>query len=423
MPKNPLTPCLCARLYARIYAGLCLLLLLLLFASEAAQAQNRFSTPENSAWVITGVSLESHATDATQARDQVFNAARRVALKRLWQRILSPAFQGTVPHVSDATLNAWVEAVRVRHERYDDTRYAAILTLQFRPEPIRAFLIGHQIIWAEAVARPLLVLPLLTRNSRAPILFEGDNPWLEWWREAELQYGLVPIHIPLGGLQDLARVKGEQAFAGDASALHAIAAQYNTRGVVVAHLDLLTSDYGATRALLNATHYRPRETVPPLLQVFYPDTQADPELQETFRQAAEAIVQPLQEEWRRRNLVNPDAETEIIAVLKTQGAQDWGKLRQALRTLTASGSGAGVEAEIFGFSKQEVYLRMSLGGGEAGLSDSLVSVGLVLHEHGENSALQQDRQDTSAFNTETLATGTLGTTPRLRRLSFLDDTF
>ena len=388
----------------------CLLLFALEHASQSANAQSTFAAQETSAWVISGVALESRAENATQAREQVFNAARRVALTRLWERILTPAAQGTVPHVSDATLNAWVETVRVRHERYDDTRYAAILTLRFRPEPIRAFLTGHQIIWAEAVARPLLVLPVLTHNSSAPILFEGNNPWLEWWREAELQYGLVPIRVPLGGLQDLARVKGEQALASNASALHAISAQYQTRGVVVAHLDLLTSDYGATRALLSATHYRPRETVPPLLEVFYPDPQADPDFQETFRQAADAILLPLQEEWRRRNLVNPDQETEIIAVLKTRNAQDWGKLRQALRTLTAAGGVAGVEAELFGFSGAEVYLRLSLGGGEEGLADSLISVGLVLHEQGEDSLAQQGR----AF---------LAETPRLRRLSFSDGTF
>ena len=226
--------------------------------STDAASSARFA----SAWLVSGIRLEAEAESAAQAREQVFAAVGQAALQHLWARILPAADIAEPPKVADSELARWIAELRVERERYSSVRYAAAFSVRFEPEPVRAFLESAGLRYAEAVSRPVVVLPLFTEGGREPRLFSsGSNPWYEWWRRRPPDSGLVPLLVPPGDLGDISLIGPREALAKDPSALLAIARRYGARGAIVAHMDLLESDLRPPPPLAGGLVLRPRRGV------------------------------------------------------------------------------------------------------------------------------------------------------------------
>lgn len=109
---------------------LCLPLLLARPGRARAQA---------SGFVVRGVAAEATAETATLARERAIAGGLRSAWATLLARE-APADQARLSAIGGEELERLVESFEVENERVGPTRYAASLTVFFRPEPVRALL-------------------------------------------------------------------------------------------------------------------------------------------------------------------------------------------------------------------------------------------------------------------------------------------
>lgn len=112
--------------------GALLLLALLLAGGGAAVAQG-------SGFTVRGVQAEATAETATAARERAISGGLRSA----WMALLAreaPGSEARLGAIGQDELERLVESYEVEDERVGATRYAATLTVNFRPDPVRALL-------------------------------------------------------------------------------------------------------------------------------------------------------------------------------------------------------------------------------------------------------------------------------------------
>ncbi|MCU0986309.1 MAG: hypothetical protein MUC89_15460 [Acetobacteraceae bacterium] len=120
---------------------------------------------QESGFVVRGVAAEATAETATAARERAIAGGLRSAWATLLARE-APADQARLGAISAQDLERLIESYEVENERVGSTRYAATLTVLFRPEPVRALL----------AARPS-VGPAGRIEVTAPL--SGVNDWVE----------------------------------------------------------------------------------------------------------------------------------------------------------------------------------------------------------------------------------------------------
>jgi hypothetical protein len=109
------------------------LLGLLLLAPVPVRAQG------GSGFIVRGVAAEAAAETATAARERAIAGGLRTAWASLLARE-APSDQARLGAIGQGELERLVESYEIEDERVGATRYAATLTVIFRPEPVRALL-------------------------------------------------------------------------------------------------------------------------------------------------------------------------------------------------------------------------------------------------------------------------------------------
>lgn len=92
-----------------------------------------------SGFVVRGVAAEATAETATAARERAIAGGLRSAWAALLARE-APGEQARLGAIGAEELERLVESYEVENERVGATRYAATLTVAFRPDPVRQLL-------------------------------------------------------------------------------------------------------------------------------------------------------------------------------------------------------------------------------------------------------------------------------------------
>ncbi|WP_291297098.1 hypothetical protein [Elioraea sp.] len=92
-----------------------------------------------SGFVVRGIAAEAAAETATAARERAIAGGLRSAWAALLARE-APGEQARLGAISAEELERLVESYEVENERVGAQRYAATLTVAFRPEPVRRLL-------------------------------------------------------------------------------------------------------------------------------------------------------------------------------------------------------------------------------------------------------------------------------------------
>lgn len=137
-----------------------------MFAALAllASAPTR-AAAQGSGFRVSGIAAEATAETATAARERAIAGGLRSA----WMALLAreaPADQARLGSVSAEELERLVESYEVENERVGTTRYAATLTVNFRPDRVRSLLATAPA--RAAAGRVEVVAPL-----------SGVNDWVE----------------------------------------------------------------------------------------------------------------------------------------------------------------------------------------------------------------------------------------------------
>jgi hypothetical protein len=229
--------------------------------------------------------------------------------------------------------------------------------------------------FAEAASVPLLVLPLYETEQGARLW--DDNPWWQAWADHMDPGQLLRLVLPLGDLEDIAKVSVAQAQAGDRAALADLAARYGAEDTlrVTARAVGGPAPAQVTALRLDAQRVgRGEQLGQPLSLAVGPARPLDAAL----ATAVEEIQSSLDERWKNANLLRFDQGGTILVDVPIARLADWVAVKQGLERLPEVSAIA-----MASFARDRVGLELRYIGDEFRLEQALARLGLALTREGD----------------------------------------
>ena len=349
-------------------------LILICLVSTGTNAADLYTVPD--------VQVDVHASTAAQARDLALAEGQIQAFRRLVNRLtfatdrMAAGLDVQLETMDPILTRGMVVGLEIDEERRSATRYIGRLTISFDPRAVRRYLNEAGVPFAEAQARPRLVIPVFIAEDGARLW--GENPWLTAWTTRNFTHELAPLGTPLGDDEDAGALSSEAALALDPSALSALADIYGAQGVIVAvgrdfpELGRLRVDL---RELDLTRPDAPPEAFPPIFMAYErdPGNPLADYVTPVLADALETVVETVQEPWRRSALVQ-DREARSFAVTALYSShQEWLRLSNALAT-----SAFVQNARLDALSVAGATLTLSVVGRDAQLASELAGRGVLL---------------------------------------------
>lgn len=205
------------------------------------------------AFTISNVPVDVTAENAAAAREKAIFSGQRTALTQLLERMdaakaIDPA------KLSDNKIAALVRNFEITSEKTSSVRYIANMNVRFKPRAVQSLLGNAGVSFTANPTMPQLILPLAMSGGRS-VLWEEQTPWHQALASLERPDALQPIIIPNGDLQDVGAIDANNASAGDAASLGAIATLHNAGSVVVAQIGEDPADSAQKNLNLTVTRY------------------------------------------------------------------------------------------------------------------------------------------------------------------------
>lgn len=278
-------------------------------------------------FTVRGVPVDATAETATVARDRAIAEGRRVAFRRLIDRLVPDTQAKQIPDPTDSELQRLVVGFEVANERSSAVRWLADLTVAFDPAALRSRLSALGVAHAETRSLPVLVIPLYDTGGET-ILWKEPNPWRAAWNDLPPQGGLVPFVVPYGDVADIRDLSPDQATAGDLTALTAITERYGARDAVIARARPRAG--GAVE--LTVQRLGPSGTDHTMVETVAGADGLDEA--KRLAPAVERTVSMVEEAWKNDNLIRPGFETRVTATVPIDSLKRWLTVREALDGLS-----------------------------------------------------------------------------------------
>jgi hypothetical protein len=354
--------------FKRITLVLCLIVG---FGVESARAA------ASNIFEVRGVQVDVKAETAAKAREQALVDGERVAFMRLLRRLTLASDRDRLPNLDKGEIRSFVRDFAVSNEKTSAGRYLASLSVRFNRESIRNLLNDFNLPFAETISAPVLVLPVFQTGGTAA-LWDDPNPWREAWAELGNETGLVPLVQPLGDLGDVGAINPVQAVQGDRPRLKMIAKRYNTEDVVVVYgLQRIDPDSQLQSLEVYVTRYG--KDPDPSTET-YPYNQQKGESQPALlRRALGTISDAIEDEWKRRNLLDLGNPNVAAVAVPVTGLSDWISVQKRLKDVPLIR-----RSELVLLSLDEVRVNVHYIGNTEQLANALAQAELTLiNEDGE----------------------------------------
>jgi hypothetical protein len=332
-----------------LLAGLVLVLALIF------QGGTSLAAPED-AYTVGGIAVDATAESAAAAREKAIAEGQREAFRQLLNRLVGEGAAGRVQIADDAMLAGLVKDFNVEEERSSAVRYIARLRFGFDREAVRQLLLDSGVPFTEERSPPIVVLPVWSGGG-APTLWEDPNPWREAFAQQERGDGLVPFLVPIGDMEDLSAVNADQALNGDPAALAAIAQRYQAGEVLVAEAVPEGQQVSVVArrfqdgALLSTDQVRAANVT----------------------EAVAAVTDPIEQDWKARNLVGGGGAQTLTVSVPLTSLQDWAEIRRRLQSVSSLRSMA-----VRQLSRQRAAVDITYAGDQRQLEFALAQRDLAL---------------------------------------------
>jgi hypothetical protein len=329
-------------------------------------------------FTVSGIAVDATSSDAVSARNQAVLEGQRAGLDRLLRRLASAEDYARLPRAASLPIDDYVQSFEIANEELSSTRYIAQLTVSYDPGAVRSLLSEAGIAFAQSVSMPVVVLPLYETAQGARLWQEDDNPWWQAWVDHMDPEQLLRLVLPLGDLEDIAKVSVAQAQTGDRVALADLAARYGAQDTLVVTARTVggPEPEQVTAVQLDAQRFGSEEAQGQSLSLAVgPDRPLDAAL----ALAVEEIQASLDEQWKSVNLLRFDRGGLILVDVPIARLADWVAVKQSLERLPEV-SGVAMES----FARDRVGLEIRYIGDEFHLEQALARLGLALTREGES---------------------------------------
>ncbi len=294
------------------------------FFSSSAQAQEDLA-----AYRVDDIQVDITAESAAVARDQAIMTAQREAFSVLLARL---GTEDRDPSTTDEVISSLVQAFEINKEHARGARYTGGITIQFRPTSVRELFGFWGSDFVDARAQPVVVLPIWLKKGRA-ILWEENTPWRTAWEEVAKQAGLVPLLVPGGNLDDIAKISTQEALEGKRAALQQIMAKYNAGGVCIIAVDYTQDRAQRNEAQLFMARYGQDGAVEgsaiKWIQKLNPAETAEDAMQE----AARRVIGRIEKDWRTKQKLPSGRPVFLPVDVMVPTLADWSRIRKQMREI------------------------------------------------------------------------------------------
>ena len=333
---------------------------------------------------VSGIEVDATAADAVAAREQALLDGQLEGLRRLLRRLVPATDHARLPAVGPGQIEGYVANFEIADERVATNQYLARLTVRYEPDAVRQLLRSAALPYAETVSVPVVVLPVW-RTADGPRLWPDGNPWWQAWAEHLDSERLLRLVLPLGDLEDLARVTAEAAMAGDTVALAALADRYGADDVLMAIAtpraggDASAGGEGAAGAPaaleLEVRRSGIGQANPPETLVARPSET----LEVLMAEAVVGLQDSLDERWKSANLLRYDQAATMVVDIPIARLSDWVEISRGLEGLSEVD-----QVDVTMFARDNVRARIGYIGDQVGLEEALGRLGLALSREGES---------------------------------------
>ena len=342
----------------------------LAFAAGPAGAQDGASS-----YQVTDVQVDVTAATAVQARETAISRGQREALDILFRRMTLKEDHARLPALNGAEIAGLVDTIGFQNERYSTTRYVAELTISFKADAIRALLRARDVPYAEALGRPVVVLPVY-QDGGVQVLWDDPNDWRTAWAQNDLRTSLLPFIMPEGSLADASSISIFEALSGNRASLDRFSSRYGTSEVLVPFAQW-TVDLATGEPVLEIDIRL--HGVGGLQRWSLKVSQRNGEEETVFlKRAAKTVSDTLATTWKQRAMVSVGQQQEIKAIADLAGLDDLMALKKRLAQAPMV-----LKADIDSLSTVRAVLALTITGDAEQVSESLAQYGIDLTQNGD----------------------------------------
>lgn len=297
-----------------------------LAAVASAAAQPEAPDAETRIFTAFGVHVDERAATVAEARARALAVGQRRALRRLYEKLVERDDVYRLPVVGQTELSRLVRGLEIFNERSSSVRYIADLNVTFDAEAMRRLLANSGVPFSQSGGRAVLVLPVLAMGG-AHYLFEPENTWAAAWSKIDTQNRLLDFRFAEGGFRDRRDLSVRQVLQKDADRISELAARYGAEDVLLAVAEPVRA-YGNGSP---AVDFRYLRLLSPADETSGRIRGAVGAAQDALlRQAAQAIVERLEIDWKTQTLVDFGQVFELRAEVPVSTLEDWVDLQSRI---------------------------------------------------------------------------------------------
>ncbi len=287
-------------------------------------------------YTIYNISMDETAATSRRASTAALRKAERVALEKLFRKIIREEDQAKLPELSAGQVTELVSGIEVAHEKTSHVRYIADFTVHFSRAKIYNFLSVLQIPFAETLSNGVSILALLEKDG-AVILWEKNNDWRDAWEAYDKVNNLVPVRVIAPSLAHRMAITAWQAQNGDISLLQRFAEQKNIRHLYVMDARV-TYDFSQNKNVIELVIIGNDGNKTVHKNIVVNDAAEDEtgrdELAKLYNEAIKKATYWLDNRWKEKVMIHFDSSSHLNVDIHFSQSEDWFAIKKRLEDIS-----------------------------------------------------------------------------------------
>lgn len=364
-------------------------LLILLFSiiypiAGTAFAQNPMSNGQRTATIYTiyNIEIDQTSRNVTTARDAALLNGQRMALDRLFRRIILISDREKLPNFSNAEITEFISGFEVNDERRSGVRYLASLVVHFNRSKINKILSQYEIPYAETLGTAVSIMPVL-EEAGTLTLWENTNDWRLAWETHDVINNLVPVKIPEPTLKNRMYISALQAKNHNLNAIRGYINENMLNELIIAtasvhktnfdnqlHLEITLHRNSSTQ---QGNDSEPEKTISVSMPAA--DEFDESNIKALYNKGVDAASDWIDDLWKSKVLVNYGVASKIFATGTLNELGDWLTIQEQLRHVNLVRN-----INLLNITINQVDLEIEFAGDPEQLALSLAQQGLNLYQ-------------------------------------------
>jgi hypothetical protein len=253
------------------------------------------------------------------------------------------------------------------------------MNYNFSPGAVKRLLAARSARFSTTRSKPILVMPVFIPGGETQSSEALAAAWRAAWDGVVRQKGLVPMRLPASNPADSGSVIIEPASLVDRDRLAELARRNDVDDVLVSVATVVTGADAPGRLLKTSSMRYPSSGAPqPLPDKVYPLAAPEDEAA-VLTEAAAAVAQDVQNNWRRSSAVSLKPVSRTIVRVQTVSLQDWVEMRRRLIELPQA---KGVD--VLSVGREYAMVQISYPGGPEDLVTAFAKQGLSMRNEDGN---------------------------------------